>query len=356
MDQYAVNLRCFFGPEAAMVWSLSRDRERAFRSIELYEKVRQQLKEDLAVEKGKRGTLVRVRSNEVTEVKERMKGKSDEKIKASKQLEDAEDQIDTFLGRMEVRVKALFTNSPGVGELRESVDNNRKEVKLLDKDIDKIAKELSTAVYRQNAAKDPIDDLEFAIDHLTDEISSCHARADEAAAKINRLIIQECVEGGPLQLESMLLNGLKPGSIEPFCELYLEIHDKGADLIAQPAAPQTVTECKFKKAVNDGFDNNTIQARVNVHMSGNGSHHRKVSRGNKRVWREFKVKFSGSVNTSFSFKQKQWNSEAGITALKNKALEQFHTGRNSRLKELEKEFEIIKHTLLNTAARLFKQL
>ena len=356
MDNYALNLRFFFGPEASMVWSLWRDRERAFRSIELYEKVREQLVEDLSVEKGKRGTLVRVRSNEVTDIKGKMQLKSEERLKVNKVLEDAEDLIDTFLGRMEVRVKSIFTSSPGIGEVTETVDSSEKELKVLDRDIEKIAGELSQAVYKQNAAKDPIDDLEFAIDHLTDEINSCRNRTDEAVVKINQLIVQECAEGGPLQLESMLVNGLKPRSVETFCDLYLELHDQASDLIAQPLAPQLIKECKFKKEVASGFTDKEIQSRVNVSMSGKGSHHRKVSRGKKRVWREFQVKFTGKVNTSFVFHQRQWDSETGSAAIKNKALQQFHTGRNNKLIELEKEFEVTKHTLLNTAARLFEQL
>jgi hypothetical protein len=356
VESFAKNLRFFFGPEASWVWSLWRDRERAFRSVELYENVRKQLIEDLSVEKGKRGSLVRVRSNEVTEIKDKMQSKSEERLKANKTLEDSEDLVDTFLGRMEVRVRSIFSDSPGISQLNETIEKSRKEVKVLDRDIDKIATELSQAVYKQNAAKDPIDDLEFAIEHLTDEIASCRSRADEAAVKINQLIVQECAEGGPLQLESMLVNGLKPRSGETFCELYLEIHDHASDLIAQPSAPQPVNECEFTKELSSGFTKNEIQSRVNVNMSGVGSHHRKVSRGKKRVWREFQVKFSGRVNTSFVFHQRHWNSKAGAEALKNKALEKFHSGRNQKLKELEKEFDVTKHSLLHSAERLFEQL
>ena len=69
---FARNLRCFFGADATSVWSLCRDQERAKRSVELYKRVLAQLEEDLEQEKGKRGTLVRVRSNEVTGIKEKL--------------------------------------------------------------------------------------------------------------------------------------------------------------------------------------------------------------------------------------------------------------------------------------------
>ena len=354
MDKLAANLRNFFGPDATQVWSYWRDHERAQRSIELYENVLVQLREDLELESSKRGTLVRVRSNEVTQIKDEMQSKSDERIKVNRELKQQEDKIDTFLGRMDVRIRALFTNSPGVGEIEELINEHKKQVDKFDKELDKISNDLSQAVYKQNAAKDPLEDLEFAINHLLEEISSCKLRSENMVNKINQLIVQECLQGGPLHLESMILNGLKPLQLDTFCELYLEIHDKGIDLISQPLAPVEVPPVNFEKNIEKGYSKRKIPVKANIPMKGAGSHHRKVKRGKSSVWRSFDVNFSGKINTAFKFKQQIWDKSAGQKAMRKLAVESFHKGRNEELKGLEKEYEILKHTLLHQAATLFK--
>jgi hypothetical protein len=89
-------------------------------------------------------------------------------------------------------------------------------------------------------------------------------------------------------------------------------------------------------------------------MSGTGYHQRKVRRGKNRVWREFDVSFSGKLNARFNFPQMHWNSSAGVAAIQKTAQYHFHEARNTELKKLEKDYEILKHTLLNQAGRLFE--
>ena len=164
MERYSANLRFFFGHEASTVWSMWRERNRCLRSVELYRLVIEQLEADLKVEQDKRGTLLRVRSNEVTEVKGKLAKVSGEKVDLGKELSENVNQIDTLPERVFVRLKSMFTSSPGVNDIRESVVDQKKKLEQLDKELHKIAEELSKAVFKQNAAQDPIDDLEFAID------------------------------------------------------------------------------------------------------------------------------------------------------------------------------------------------
>ena len=350
MGDFSRNLRCFFGSEAVKVWSYCRDRERALRSVELYSKVKEQLQVDLQVESGKRGTLVRIRSNEVTAVRDKLKEKSAQRLEINSVIRDKEQLVGSFLACIETNIRAIFSNSPKTADIIASIEEDEKKGKKLDKDFTEISNELADAVYKQNAAEDPIEDLQFALSHLDSEIENCLGRLNEITQKINQLIVQECLHGSPLHLDLMLQTGFVPKSVDDFCDIYLDIHDRGSELIAQPLAPQEAIAVDLVESIKAGLKSRRIPLKANIHMSGSGAHHRKSGKS----WHSFDVSFSGKVNTSFTFHQRSWDCQAGISVLQKKAAHHFHQARNRELQNLEKEYDVLKHSLLNQAGQLFE--
>ena len=356
MDLVAKNLRCFYGINAVKVWSSYRDFQRAERSIAVYSKVVESLKKDLNLENERRGTLVRLRSNEVTAVKGKLSEVEAERNKTLKSKRQKESGIDTFLGRMEIRVKALFGSSASIEKIQEAVDEEEKKSKKLESDIKKIGDELSAAVFKQNAAIDPIEDLEFALEYLDGEIDQCRQRQQESRDYISGHTTKKCMEGGPMILDLFIHSGLQVEDQKSFAELYLKIHEEGMAICSSPLERDSEKPLDVIETVSRGFKSNKVEMKGNVKLSGTGSHHRKVKRGKSRVWRQFSVYFNGTANVRMSFDQQKFNTGSVKEALSENAAHDFHVCRNAEVKKLSLGKEQKLNLLRQNSSMLFEQL
>ena len=356
VDPIAKNLRCFYGVNAVKVWSSYRDFQRAERSIAVYSKVMEGLKEDLKLEQGRRGTLVRLRSNEVTEVKEKLSEVEAEKNLIMKQKREKESGIDTFLGRMEVRLKSLFGVSESIEKINEAISEDLKKSQKLEKEIEDISKELSDAVFKQNAAIDPIEDLEFALEYLENEIDNCRERQRESRDFINGHTTRKCMEGGPLILDLFVHSGLVLEDSLKFSELYLKIHEEALEICSIPQGREALEPNELLTTVHKGFEEEVIDVKGNVKLTGTGTHHRKVRRGKSRVWRQFAVYFDGTTSVHMGFDQNTYNSNYVRDALSNQAVYDFNSGRNFSLEKVDRGKEQKLNTLRQYSSMLFEQL
>ena len=356
MDPIAKNLRCFYGINAVKVWSSYRDFQRAERSIAIYSKVIETLKSDLNLEQGRRGTLVRLRSNEVTTVKEKLEEVEVQRNKILKSKRQKESEIDTFLGRMETRVKALFGASDSVEKIKEDISKEEKHSKKIESEIKKIGDELSEAVFKQNAAIDPIEDLEFALEYLDNEIHECKERQRESRDYISGHTTKKCMEGGPLILDLFIHSGLELEDQKSFSDLYMKIHEEGLALCSSPLEREIEEPAGIIETVSKGFKNNKIEMKGNVKLTGTGTHHRKVRRGKSRVWREFAVFFKGTTSVRMNFDQQKFNTGSIKEALSTNAVHDFHTSRNKLLKKVDSEKNQKLDLLRQYSSMLFEQL
>lgn len=356
MDKTARNLRCFYGVDAALVWSSYRDIQRADRSIAVYSKVMENLKKDLKLEQNSRGTLVRLRSNEVTEVREKLAKVADEKNAILREKRDKESQIDTFLGKLEIIVKSLFGASDSVDKIKEDLSKSEKKAVALDKEIEKIADDLSDAIFKQNAAIDPIEDLEFALNYLETEIDNCRERQAKCRDFIYGHTTRKCMEGGPLVLDLCQQSGLDVNDPQAFGETYLKIHEISLSICSLPTENDLVEAAPISEVIQQGFTEGSVEVKGNVKLSGTGTHHRKVRRGKSRVWRQFSVYFNGMKNVVLNFAQKHFQPEAVIEAVSGELVYQFNSGRNIELEKLA-EIKSNKLNLLRTySAKVFELL
>ena len=356
MDPIAKNLRCFYGINAVKVWSSYRDFQRAERSIAVYSKVMETLKEDLKMENERRGTLVRLRSNEVTEVREKLDLVEADRNKILKDKRKKESEIDTFLGRMEIRLKSLLGVSESVDRIKEDIEADDKKSKKIESEIKKISDELAQAVFKQNAAIDPIEDLEFALDYLETEIDKCKERQRESRDYISGHTAKKCMEGGPLILDLFLHSGLQLEDQRSFAELYLKIHEQGLALCSTLVERESVKPEGIIDTVSSGFRNDKVEMKGNVKLTGTGTHHRKVRRGKSRVWRQFAVYFNGTTNVRMHFDQQRFNTGRIKEALSANAVHDFHVTRNSAVKKTSADNEKKLDLLRQYSSMLFEQL
>ena len=356
MNGQSKNLRTFFGVEAVLVWSKYRDIQRAERSIAVYSNVMDALRNDLKAENSRRGTLVRLRSNEVTGVKEKLSKVESSKSELLKTKRDKIDKIDTFLARLETRVKSWFAASDSIEKIKEDIGNLGKEEDKIQKEILKISDELADAVFKQNAAVDPIEDLEFALEYLEDEIDNCRFRQKDCREYIFAEITKKCMTGGPLVLDIMALSGIEVESPEVFSELYLKIHEKAVRLCYTPVKRETIEVVPVEQGLVSGMSTRTFDVKGNVNLSGTGSHHRKVRRGKNRVWRKFDVTFSGSTSVTIHYEQNFYRLGTAHDTLKNQAVSDFNEGRNKRIELLDESSNKSISELKKWSAQLFEML
>lgn len=356
MNSQPKNLRTFFGVEAVLIWSKYRDIQRAERSIAIYTNVMEALRQDLKAESSRRGTLVRLRSNEVTEVKEKFGKLEAAKKELLKTRRDKTDKIDNFLSRLETRVKALFAASDSVEKIKEDISNLEKEESKIQKDLLKVSDELADAVFKQNAAVDPIEDLEFALEYLEDEIDSCRFRQKDCREYIFAEITKKCMAGGPLVLDIMALTGIAVSNPDEFSELYLKIHEKAVHLCYTPARRENVEVEPVEARLVSAMGARTFDVKGNVNLSGTGSHHRKVRRGKNRVWRKFDVTFSGSTSVTMHYDQNFYRLETAHDTLKSQAVADFNIGRNQKIELLANSSKKSISELKQWSAQLFEML
>lgn len=356
MDPVAKNLRCFYGVNAVQVWSSYRDFQRAERSIAIYSSVMKTLKKDLDLEQERSGTLVRLRSNELTGVKEKL-GKAEvnrNEILKSKRFKES--QIDTFLGRLEIRIKALFGASDSIEKIKEDINAEEAKSQKLEAEIKKIAEELSDAVFKQNAAVDPIEDLEFALAYLENEIAKCRERQRQSRDYIAGHTTKRCMEGGLLILDLFIHSGIKLADQKGFTELYMKIHEEGLAVCSVPQEREIVRPEGIRETVSDGFKNSKIEMKGNVKLSGTGTHHRKVRRGKSRVWRQFAVYFKGTTSVSLKFDQQKFNAASINEALSSNTAHDFHLSRNAGIKKANLEKQEKLQLLRQYSSILFEKL
>lgn len=356
MDKASRNLRCFYGVDAALVWSSYRDIQRAERSIAIYSKVMEGLKKDLDTEQHRSGTLVRLRSNEVTEVRAKLDKVTDEKREVLKTKREKESQIDNFLGKLETIIMSLFGASDSVEKIKEDIADSSKKTAEIDKQIEKIAEELSDAIFKQNAAIDPIEDLEFALNYLETEIDSCRERQESCRDFIYGYTTKVCMSGGPLLLDLYQRSGLKVDDLKSFSETYLKIQEISLSICSLPSENEAQEAAPISEVIQNGFSSGQIEVKGNVKLTGTGTHHRKVRRGKSRVWREFAVFFNGIKNVVMKFPQGRFNPQNVREAFTDELVFQFDSGRNLEVEKLA-EIKENKLNLLRTySAQVFEHL
>ena len=347
------NLRLFFGTGAVQIWSLWRDRQRALKSAELYNCVIEELQQDLAKESENRGSLVNQRSLVVTEVREKLLTKETERSGVRSQLLETESYLDGFMKRLEVRFKALFFNQPGIDELEEKQRQYAVDLERLQVHKEKLKKELGEVIYRQKAAIDPIEDLEFAIAHLQQKVIDCRKRAASVNEQISDKLAERCRSGSPFQLQLLLQSGLELDDEEQFCGLYFKIHDLSRSLIGTFAASQPMTRLDFSKTLDSALQDVVLRCDSRVSMNGRGSHHRKVKSGKSSSWRRFDITFSGSVSCDFSFPQKRFKAAKAAKAIYNRAACSFLEARESALLKFDKARQKEYENLRESASQLW---
>lgn len=356
MDKTAKNLRCFYGVNAARVWSAYRDIQRAERSIAVYHKVMETLKKDLKLEQDRRGTLVRLRSNEVTEVRSKLNDIEVERNALLKEKRQNESRIDNFIGQLEVVIKSLFGASEGIDKIKDDISDSERKAKSLDKKLEDAAQELSDAIFKQNAAIDPIEDLEFALDYLDEEIDSCRERQQESRDLIYGATAKKCLEGGPLVLDLCLRSGIAVANEHAFCETFLKIHEISAGVCSIPVERELAEVGSISEQVQEGFKVGKVMVKGNVKLLGTGTHHRKVNRGKKRVWRQFAVYFNGTKSVSMSFNQQQFEPKVISNVLSSDIDYHFNSGRNEALKDVDETKENKLNLIRSYSAQIFSQL
>ena len=356
MPLFAKNLRLFFGPEATSVWGAYREQERASRSIEVYELVIDDLKEDLAQEQNQRGSLIRNRSNHVTDSREQLEKKEQEHQQFHKEIVEVESELSSFVNRLSIMVKSWFSDSPSVEKRFEDLEEKRRQLNKIDDLVLKARKEYGQAVYRQSAAVDPIQDLEFAISRLETEIYQCQARIALAESQIFEKITTVCCRSLPIHLEFLFMNGLQVKDAMVFTELYLDIHDGLKNKPVKKVELPIQHEDNFFEVIAEGFGRKTINVSGNIPLKGIGSHHRKVSDSdNNSRWKVYNVEFNGKVSTSFKLHQQNWLTAAGVKALAGRLENSFKKARETQLEIIQKEKSAVEKTLVQ-CRELFSQM
>ena len=356
MDKAAKNLRYFYGVNSVQVWSAYRDIQRAERSVAVYLKVMESLKKDLKLEQERRGTLVRLRSNEVTDVRTKLSEIEVERNETLKEKRQKESRIDSFLGQMEVVIKSLFGASEGIDKIKEDVDANEKKAKKLDEKLEAVAQQLSDAIFKQNAAIDPIEDLEFALDYLDGEVDNCRERQHSCRDFIYGTTTKKCMEGGPLVLDLCFHSGVSVADEQVFTDTYLKIHEISLSICSIPTLKDLDPVGEMSELIQGGFRTGKVKVKGNVKLEGTGTHHRKVRRGKNRVWRQFAVYFNGTKSVKMSFDQKQFESDAIRNTLSGDVNFQFNRGRNSELENVSEIKDNKLNLLRSYSAQIFEQL
>ncbi|MCH2207246.1 MAG: hypothetical protein MK132_15430 [Lentisphaerales bacterium] len=304
MDRVAKNLRLFFGYQAGAIWSQLRDVQRAERSIDIYQQIIQELNKDLGDEENKRGRLVLLRSNELTDVKEKLHEKEEKHRQLNRNILQWEAKVENLIEILKTSILAVLGKSKTVEEIKADLKTDSAELCDTNKDIKRLRDSLSNAIFKQTAAMDPIRDLKFAIGHLKQEIRSCQQRKEELEEKLNMKLAEICESSSPVQIQLLFDMGLKVTEPEKFTELFLEIGALGFGKVESIEVPGERLD--IEQAVLDGVYVKPNPFSCNVSINGRGYHHRKVSTNDGHAWKKRDVTFSGRINVAAKLKQQLW--------------------------------------------------
>ncbi|MCM8537328.1 MAG: hypothetical protein NE334_15415 [Lentisphaeraceae bacterium] len=320
MDRVSKNLRIFFGPQATLVWSFLRDIQRAERSIEIYQKMIKSLETDLTEEEGKRGELVRLRSNELTDAKEALEEKEGIHKKYFAEVLEYESQVKDIWCCLATTVRSFFGKSKSVDEIKDLLANKRTDLENVDDKIKNLREDFSQAIYQQAAAIDPIRDIRFAIEHLEKEIANCRERISKIYEQIDQKLRFICEALSPVNFQLLLDMGLSLKDPVKFLD------DAQNLSIEQAETCENKEEQSFDLSVSvlRGMRDEVTSVSKNVKLEGAGHHHRKVRSGDSKSWKKRDVSFAGTIEVFSSVKHRVWSSTTCSAELQSSA-EHFFT-------------------------------
>ncbi|MCM8529981.1 MAG: hypothetical protein NE330_02375 [Lentisphaeraceae bacterium] len=323
MDRAAKNLRIFFGPQATLVWSFLRDIQRAERSIEIYQKMILSLETDLSEEEGKRGELVRLRSNELTDAKEALEAKEEVHKKYFAEVLEYDSQVKDIWCCLVTTLHSVFGKSKSVDEIKDLLSRKRTELEKVDETIKELRESFSLAIYQQAAAIDPIRDIRFAIDHLDKEIASCRERIGSIYGQIDQKLRFICEALSPVNFQLLLDMGLSLSDPVKFL-------DDAQNLTSeqQEDVPEVAEEESFDLPVSvlRGMCDEVASISKNIRLTGKGYHHRKVRSGESDSWKKRDVSFGGTKEIFSSVKHRVWTSSTSSAELQRSAEHFFEKG------------------------------
>jgi hypothetical protein len=349
------NLRLFFGADAALLWSQLRDRQRAVRSIDIYTQVISGLTEDLSAEEGKRGQLVLIRSNELTEKKVELEQAENQHKKLYYTIGRSELKISSILECLKTEVLSYFGKSPSIKDVEKTIKESKADLLEIDTEISVLRKKFSEAIYNQAAAIDPVRDLRFAINYLNDEVLSCQERISTQDECIRAKLIEVCRLSSPLQLELLFEMGLSVADSEEFVELFFAVSQSFESTLF--AVENEMESENIFDVAREGLKNDSWSLEKNISLSGSGSHHRKVrTNDNSTTWKKREIKYKGLIQVSASIKQKKWTSQSTVSALVKNSQKQYQLGRGHAAEKYSTAEEQKKTMLTESADALLFML
>lgn len=325
MDRIAKNLRIFFGYRAGEVWSQMRDIQRAERSIDIYQQIIEELKHDLLDEENKRGRLVLLRSNELTDVIEQLKETEQKHRKLNRSILTSEAKVENLIEVVKTSLLSFFGKSQSVELIKENLKKDSAELEKVDEEILALRDSFSDAIFKQTAAMDPIRDLKFAIGHLIKEIRSCQQRKDEIEEALVLNLAKICQASSPVEIQLLFDMGLKIHEPEKFTELFLEIGSLKNEALEE-IEPSKERLNVIDSTVN-GFYTKSNSFSCNVAIYGKGYHHRRVKANDGHTWKKRDVTFDGRINIGAKLRQQLWEPHSTAEAMTKTIEKEYLLGR-----------------------------
>lgn len=354
MDRVAKNLRLFFGYDAAQVWSQLRDIQRAERSVDIYRQIIVELEKDLNDEENKRGRLVLLRSNELTDVKNDLKKTEKEHKELFRKVLESEAKVENWLECLKTFTLSFFGKSKSVEQIKDDLQKDSTQLTKVDAQLKGLMENFGEAIFKQTAAMDPIRDLKFAIGHLKQEIRSCQKRKALIESTLLSRLKEMCQNSSPVEIQLLFDMGLQVKNPEKFSELYLEIGSY-FDADVKEILPDKSRQDLMHSAVN-GIYTKANPFSCNLLIEGEGYHHRKVKSGDSTKWKKRDVNFSGHINVNAKLRQTHWNSHSSSETMVKIIEKDYLTGRGKASAKREENSNAKKTALQSSAKELLSML